>query len=71
MISYSIYTTPENDYITCSISNDKILIVADSITSRAKIMDMTDVKDNRYINISPERFNKLVHKVIRKVLCTL
>lgn len=71
MISYNIYTTPEDNYITCTISNDKILISADSCTFRAMIIDMTEVKDTRYIDISPERFNKLVHKVTRKILCTI
>lgn len=71
MISYNIYTTPKDDYITYTISNDKILISVDSYSFRAMIIDMTEVKDTRYIDISPERFNKLVQKVARKILCTV
>lgn len=71
MISYNIYITPKDDYITCTISNDKILISVDGYSFRAMIIDMTEVKDTRYIDISPERFNKLVQKAARKILCTV
>ena len=71
MISYNIYTIPKDNYMTCTISNDKTLISADSYSFRVMIIDMTEVKDTRYIDISPERFNKLVQKATRKILCTL
>lgn len=71
MISYNIYTTPKDDYITCTISNDKILISVTNCSLIAMIIDLTEVKDTRYIDISPERFNKLIQKATRKLLCTV
>lgn len=71
MISYNIYTTPKDKYITITISNDTQLISVTNRSLKVMIIDMTEVKDTRYIDISLERFNKLIQKVARKILCTV
>lgn len=70
MISYNIYTTPKEDYITCTISNDKVLISASNRSNYVYIIYQDD-KESRYIEVSPERINKFIQKQARKLLCTV
>ena len=70
MISYNIYITPKEDYITCSVSNDKVLISASNYLSYINII-YEDGRVNKRIKVSPERIDKFIQKVARKILCTL
>lgn len=70
MISYNIYTTPKEDYISCTISNDKVLISASNCLTYISII-YEDDRENRRIEVSTERINKFIQKVARKILCTV
>lgn len=70
MISYNIYTTPKEDYISCTVSNDKVLISANNCLTYISLIYEDDRK-NRRIKLSPERINKFIQKVARGILCTL
>lgn len=70
MISYHIYTTPKEDYVSCTISNDKVLISASNCLNYVSVI-YEDDKKNRRIEVSTERINKLLQKVARKILCTV
>lgn len=70
MINYNIYVTPKQDYITCTISNDKVVISASNHLNYISII-YEDNKKNRRINVSPERINKFIQRATRKILCTV
>lgn len=70
MISYNIYTNPKEDYIACTISNDKVLISASNYLNYVSIIYKDD-KESRYIKVSPERINKFIQKQAWKLLCTV
>lgn len=70
MINYSIYATPKQDYISCTISNDKVLISASNYLAYVTIIYEDDRKSRR-IEVSTERINKFIQKVARKILCTV
>lgn len=70
MINYHIYTTPKEDYISCTVSNDKVLISASNCLTYISLIYEDDRK-NRRIELSPERINKFIQKVARRILCTL
>lgn len=70
MISYNIYTTPKEDYINCTISNDKVLISVSNCLTYISII-YEDDRESRRIEVSTERINKLIQKVARKILCTV
>lgn len=70
MISYNIYTTPKDDYITCTVSNDKLLISASNYLPYISVV-YEDDRESRRIVISSERINKFIQKVARKILCTV
>jgi hypothetical protein len=70
MISYNIYTTPKEDYISCTISNDKVLISASNCLTYISII-YEDDRENRRMEVSTERINKFIQKVARKILCTV
>ena len=69
MISYHIYTTPKEDYVSCTISNDKVLISASNCLNYVSVI-YEDDKKNRRMEVSTERINKFIQKVARKILCT-
>lgn len=69
MISYSIYVTPKDNYISITMSDEKRLVVVSSYLPEARLIE--DDKETKYIKVSHKRFNKLKQKVVRKVLCTL
>lgn len=70
MISYNIYTTPKEDYISCTISNDKVLISASNRLTYISII-YEDDRESRRMEVSTERINKFIQKVARKILCTV
>lgn len=70
MISYNIYTTPKEDYISCTISNDKVLISASNCLTYISII-YEDDRESRRMEVSTERINKFIQKVARKILCTV
>lgn len=70
MISYNIYTTPKEDYIDCTISNDKVLISASNCLNYISII-YEDDRETRRMKVSGERINKFIQKVARKILCTV
>lgn len=70
MISYHIYTTPKEDYVSCTISNDKVLISASNCLNYVSVI-YEDDKKNRRMEVSTERINKFIQKVARKILCTV
>lgn len=70
MISYDIYTTPKEDYISCTISNGKVLISASNCLPYISII-YEDDRENRRMGVSTERINKFIQKVARKILCTV
>lgn len=70
MISYNLYTTPKEDYITCTISNGKVLISVSNCLTYISII-YEDDRENRRIEVSTERINKFIQKVARKILCTV
>lgn len=70
MISYNIYATPKEDYISCTISNDKVLISASNCLTYISII-YEDDRENRRMEVSTERINKFIQKVARKILCTV
>lgn len=70
MISYHIYITPKEDYVSCTISNDKVLISASNCLNYVSVI-YEDDKKNRRIKVSTERINKLLQKVAREILCTV
>jgi hypothetical protein len=69
MISCHIYTTPKEDYVSCTISNDKVLISASNCLNYVSVI-YEDDKKNRRMEVSTERINKFIQKVARKILCT-
>lgn len=71
MISYDLCSTPKDNYISIMISDDKRLISVSSYSLTVRVIDKIGDKDTKYIEISPDRFNKLVQKVTRKILCTV
>lgn len=68
MITYNLYTTPKEDYISCTISNDKVLISASNCLTYISII-YEDDRENRRMEVSTERINKFIQKVARKILC--
>lgn len=70
MISYHIYTTPKENYISCTVSNDKVLISASNCLTYISIIYKDD-RENRRMEVSTERINKFIQKVARKILCTV
>ena len=70
MISYNIYTTPKEDYISCTISNDKVLISASNCLTYISII-YEDDRESRRMEVSTERINKFIQKAARKILCTV
>lgn len=70
MITYNLYTTPKEDYISCTISNDKVLISASNCLTYISII-YEDDRENRRMEVSTERINKFIQKVARKILCTV
>lgn len=70
MISYHICTTPKENYISCTVSNDKVLISVSNYLTYISIIYEDDRK-NRRIEVSPERINKFIQKAARKILCTV
>lgn len=70
MISYNIYTTPKEDYIGCTISNDKVSISASNCLNYISII-YEDDRETRRMKVSSERINKFIQKVARKILCTV
>ena len=70
MISYHIYTTPKEDYISCTVSNDKVLVSASNCLTYISLIYEDDSK-NRRIELSPERINKFIQKVAGRILCTV
>lgn len=71
MINYNIYANPKDNYISIMISDNMRIISVTNCRLRVMIIDRTEVKDTKYIEISPDRFNKLVQKAARKILCTV
>lgn len=69
MISYNICTTPKEDYISCTISNDKVWISASNCLTYISII-YEDDRESRRMEVSTERINKFIQKVARKILCT-
>lgn len=70
MITYNLYTTPKEDYISCTISNDKVLISASNCLTYISII-YEDDRENRRMEVSTERINKFIQKVARRILCTV
>ena len=70
MISYHIYITPKEDYISCTVSNDKVLVSASNYLTYISLIYEDDSK-NRRIELSPKRINKFIQKVARRILCTV
>lgn len=71
MISYDLCSSPKDNYIAIMISDDRRLISVANYAFTVRIIDKVGDRDTKYITISPERFNKLVRKATRKILCTL
>ena len=71
MISYNLYSTPKENYITGTISNDTRMIAFSNYLTSVRIIFQDGLTESKEIQITKERFNKLVQRVARKILCTV